>query len=307
MSKTNYKFVLLRLLSLIGIFAYITMPAQALAVSSSTATLIGTAPVTSAIVTGIDTSNNSDVTVDGSSDTVAPTTPTWVTSNPDVGPLSYQSGLYNLEATPPCSTATATSINLVMQGIRLQLNGNNVDTDANAGATMWLVNPADGSTGIPSINSGIQYGSWVSGSTIVSNGVSRGFNSDPMASSVPLVGEFNAEYPITSSPGEVIDFQVLVEQGMKGGFVTATDIETSTPVGTVTWDDSSCPVDSGNTSTNAGSSTPSASSSTAATTNNTASLAETGDNLTLVSAIGLSVSALGLVIYRRFALKQGIF
>lgn len=266
---------------------------------SSAATMTGTSALTSDIQTGIDTSTSTPVYIGPSTaflNNVAPTTPTWVTSNPDVGPLNNEVGLYNYQNAAPCSTAVATGFNVKMQGIKLQFNGADVD-DANAGATIYLVNPSDNTT-VPAaaINSGIKDGSWVSGGTVDSNGVARGYNLSAMPSGTPLVGEFNADYSITSDPGELIELQILVKQGMSGGFVTATNIETSTPVVTVTWDDSSCPPTTTTppATTTTTSTIPAAQSSAPAP----ASLANTGESHQTVIAVAvvfLAISSLAFV------------
>ncbi len=266
---------------------------------SSAATMTGTSALTADIQTGIDTSTSTPVYIGPSTaflNNVVPTTPTWVTSNPDVGPLNNEVGLYNYQNAAPCSTAVATGFNVKMQGIKLQFNGADVD-DANAGATIYLVNPSDNTT-VPAatINSGIKDGSWVSGGTVDSNGVARGYNLSAMPSGTPLVGEFNADYAITSDPGELIELQILVKQGMSGGFVTATNIETSTPVVTVTWDDSSCsPTTTTPPATTTTTSTiPAAQSSALAP----ASLANTGESHQTVIAVAvvfLAISSLAFV------------
>lgn len=266
---------------------------------SSAATMTGTSALTSDIQTGIDTSTSTPVYIGPSTaflNNVAPTTPTWVTSNPDVGPLNNEVGLYNYQNAAPCSTAVATGFNVKMQGIKLQFNGADVD-DANAGATIYLVNPSDNTT-VPAatINSGIKDGSWVSGGTVDSNGVARGYNLSAMPSGTPLVGEFNVDYSITSDPGELIELQILVKQGMSGGFVTATNIETSTPVVTVTWDDSSCPPTTTTppATTTTTSTIPAAQSSAPAP----ASLANTGESHQTVIAVAvvfLAISSLAFV------------
>lgn len=266
---------------------------------SSAATMTGTSALTSDIQTGIDTSTSTPVYIGPSTaflNNVAPTTPTWVTSNPDVGPLNNEVGLYNYQNAAPCSTAVATGFNVKMQGIKLQFNGADVD-DANAGATIYLVNPSDNTT-VPAatINSGIKDGSWVSGGTVDSNGVARGYNLSAMPSGTPLVGEFNVDYSITSDPGELIELQILVKQGMSGGFVTATNIETSTPVVTVTWDDSSCPTTTTTpTATTTTTSTIPAAQSPAPAP---ASLANTGESHQIVIAVAvvfLAISSLAFV------------
>ena len=259
--------------------------------------MMGTSALTSDIQTGIDTSTSTPVYIGPSTaflNNVAPTTPTWVTSNPDVGPLNNEVGLYNYQNAAPCSTAVATGFNVKMQGIKLQFNGADVD-DANAGATIYLVNPSDNTT-VPAatINSGIKDGSWVSGGTVDSNGVARGYNLSAMPSGTPLVGEFNADYSITSDPGELIELQILVKQGMSGGFVTATNIETSTPLVTVTWDDSSCPT----TTTTPPATTTTTSTIPAAQSPAPASLANTGESHQIVIAVAvvfLAISSLAFV------------
>lgn len=268
---------------------------------SSAATMTGTSALTSDIQTGIDTSTSTPVYIGPSTaflNNVAPTTPTWVTSNPDVGPLNNEVGLYNYQNAAPCSTAVATGFNVKMQGIKLQFNGADVD-DANAGATIYLVNPSDNTT-VPAatINSGIKDGSWVSGGTVDSNGVARGYNLSAMPSGTPLVGEFNADYSITSDPGELIELQILVKQGMSGGFVTATNIETSTPVVTVTWDDSSCPTTTPDTTTTTTTETTTTTPATQSSTSAAAGLANTGENSQAAVALAvafLAISSLAFV------------
>ena len=268
---------------------------------SSAATMTGTSALTVDIRTGVDTSTSTPVYIGPGTaflNNVAPTTPSWVTSNPDVGPLNAEAGLYNYQNAAPCSTAVATGFNVKMQGIKLQLNGVDVD-DANAGATLYLINPLDNTT-VPAttINSGIKNDSWVSGGTIDSNGIARGYNFNVNPSGTPLVGEFNADYSITSDPGELIALQILVKQGMKGGFATATDIETSTPVVIVTWDDSSCPTTTPDTTTTTTTETTTTTPATQSSTSAAAGLANTGENSQAAVALAvafLAISSLAFV------------